>query len=130
MKKLLLLLIILFTLSLSAQAQTICDKSVVINVASGTTGQLVAITTGSTVYVCGFVISGDTLATTAQFVTGTGTTCGTGTVNLTGAMRLCDECAIAIGSGVGIVFQGNFNGAVCLTTATGVVTGILTFKIQ
>lgn len=111
-----------------AQTTNSCDKSVAISVASGTTTVLVTSVPGSTTQVCGFVVSGDTLATTAQFKVGTGTTCGTGTVNLTGAMRLVAQGNIVYGDGSNIVMPGVYNTDLCITTATGAVTGILSYR--
>lgn len=111
-----------------AQTNNFCDKSVAISVASGTSTVLVTSVPGSTTYVCGFVVSGDTIATTAQFKVGTGTTCGTGTVNLTGALRLADEGNIVFGDGSNVVMPGVYNTDLCITTATGAVAGILSYR--
>lgn len=62
-------------------------QSVVVNVASATTTQLVAISGTTQVYVCGYQLAA--VAGTnpsAQFEYGTGASCGTGTTTLTGAM--------------------------------------------
>ena len=127
MKKLLLLFAVLCLYVMPVHAQEVCDKSVAISIASGQTAELVALVSGDSIYVCGFILTADTIATTATFETGTGTTCNTGTTNLTGAMRLCDECQITMGSGRGILFRGLRSNALCLTTATGAVTGILLY---
>lgn len=110
-----------------AQSPITCNKSAVISVSAGASAVLVTNEPGSTTTACGFVISGDTLATTAQFKAGTGTTCGTGTENLTGVMRLCDECNIPYGDGSTPVMFGVYNKDLCITTVTGAVTGILTY---
>src|SRR6185436_15956411 len=57
-----------------------CSKTAAI---SGSTQEILPIAPGQQYTVCRFVISGDTLATTGTFKTGTGTTCGTGTVSVT-----------------------------------------------
>ncbi len=126
MKRIALFILLILAFTLTAEAQT-CTKAVNISVPAGTTVQLVALVTGRTVNICGFVITGDTLATTAQFQTGTGTTCGTGTVNLTPALRLCDECSIPFGGVTGYIRRGLVSNAVCLAAVTGVVTGLLLY---
>jgi hypothetical protein len=106
-----------------------CDYSVVISVSSGTSAILIPRETSASPSICGFLISGDTLATTAQFKIGTGTTCGTGTVNLTGAIRLADEMPVAYGgAGAVIINSGAYDKDLCITTATGAVTGVLTYR--
>lgn len=110
-----------------AQASGLCDQTASISQGSGTSVVIVGKMTGFATYVCGFVVSADTVATTAQFRTGTGTTCGTGTLNLTGAMRMCDECNISYGGHSSVVFQAPLDTDFCLTTATGAVTGFVNF---
>lgn len=105
-----------------------CDSSASISVASGTTAELVALQASQVIRVCAFVISGDTLATTAQFKYGTGASCGTGTTNITGAMRMPDEGSISIAGAPGMsLFRTASANALCITTATGAVTGFVTY---
>jgi hypothetical protein len=104
-----------------------CPSSAVINVAAAATTQLVALASSQIIRVCSFVISGDTLATTATFVYGTGANCGTGQVALTGAMRLPDEGSIALSGMNGSLFRSIASNALCLTAATGAVTGFVTY---
>lgn len=104
-----------------------CANSAVVNVAAAATTQLVALSGSTVIRVCSFVISGDTLATTAKFVYGTGANCGSGTTDITGAMRLPDEGSIAISAGNGSVFRGLAANALCLTAVTGAVTGFVTY---
>jgi len=120
-------LLLLPTPPLAAQSTNLCDETVAVSVSSGTTGVVVTGTPGYATVVCSFVLSADTIATTGTFKTGTGTTCGTGTVSLTGAMRFCDECAISHGNASGILFRVPLGSDFCLTTATGALTGFATF---
>lgn len=103
-----------------------CQSSAVVNVAAAATTQIVALTSGQTIKVCSFVLSGDTAATLATFVYGTGTNCGTGTTSLTGAMRIADEGNISA-SNLAPLFQAPVSNALCLTAATGAVTGFITY---
>lgn len=107
--------------------QFTCPSTAVVNVAAAATTQIVALASSQIIRVCSFVISGDTLATTATFVYGTGSNCATGQVAITGAMRLQDEGNIAISSGSGSVMRTAASNALCLTAATGAVTGFITY---
>ena len=63
------------------------------------------------------------------FTTGTGTNCGTGTANVTGAMTFAAGQAIAHGSGNGAIFvipQGN---DLCITIGTAAAPGVLAYSI-
>jgi hypothetical protein len=104
-----------------------CSNSAVINVSAAATTQIVALASSQVIRVCSFVISGDTLATTATFVYGTGANCGTGTTSLTGAMRLQDEGNISATGMNGSLFRTAASNALCLTAATGAVTGFVTY---
>lgn len=103
-----------------------CDSSAAISVAAAATQEIVALTASQSIYVCSFVITGDTLATTGQFKYGTGVTCGTGTVNLTGAMRMPDEGGIFV-SNTGYLFKTIASNALCITAATGAITGFIEY---
>lgn len=128
MKRLLLVLAFLFfAVPAIAQSTITCDKTAVISTSAGASGEIVALQTDATIYVCGFVLTADTLATTAVLSTGTGTTCLTGTVNLTGAMRFPDEGQIVFGNGSAVIMRGLLGRAFCITTVTGAVTGVLLY---
>lgn len=102
------------------QAQSaFCNQSVAISVASGQTQTIIGGNAGDFVRVCAFSITADTIATTAQF--------RSNSTNLTGAMRLCDECQVSVGNGTGVLFEGIFGGSLTITTATGAVTGFVRF---
>lgn len=105
-----------------------CPSSAVINVSAAATTQLVALASSQVIRVCSFVISGDTAATTATFVYGTGANCGTGTTSITGAMRMVDEGNISLTGMNGSLFRTAASNALCLTAAaTGAVTGFVTY---
>lgn len=75
------------------QSPLATKSSVPINVTTATTTQLVALTVGQTIYVCGMTLTiapSGTTADTATFEYGTGATCGTGTTALTGALGAGD----------------------------------------
>jgi len=104
-----------------------CDSSAVVNVAAGATTELVSLTASRSVRVCGFAITADTVASTAKFVQGTGTNCGTGTADLTGAMAMGVASNVTLGSGLGELFKTTAANALCLTAVTGTITGVVTY---
>lgn len=104
-----------------------CPSSAVINVAAAATTELVPLTSSQVIRVCSFVITGDTAATTATFVYGTGSNCASGTTSLTGAMRMVDEGNISLSGMNGSLFRTIASNALCLTAATGTVSGFVTY---
>ena len=114
-------------------------SSVPINVTTATTTQLVALSAGKVVYVCGGIFTVNsvvTTATTAQFEYGTGASCGTGTTALTG---LFNGGNVTAGIAVPIIlpadyssFQAPAGNALCLVSAgtTVQIQGVLTFIQQ
>lgn len=64
-----------------------CTDSVAISTASSGNTQLVALTSGETVYVCGYMMVG-AAAVDVQFITGTGSACATDETDLTGLMSI------------------------------------------
>ena len=104
----------------SVQAQSaFCNQNVAISVAAGSTQTITAAQGGAMVRVCAFVVTADTIVTTAQFASGS--------TNITGAMRLCDECDVSIGNGTGVVLEGVSGASLTITAATGAVTGFVRF---
>lgn len=103
-----------------------CTSSAVVNVTAAATTEIVALTAAQTIRVCSFVTT-ISLSGTAQFVYGTGTNCGTGTTNLTGAMALATASPVSISSGNGSLFRTASANALCLSAVTGNVTGFVTY---
>lgn len=94
-------------------------SSVKIDNATAVTAELVALDTAKTIWVTSFnVVSAGT--GTIKFVYGTGTACGTGTTDLTGAYNLTANGYVAVGSGLGAVLSVPKGNALCITT-TGAV---------
>lgn len=104
-----------------------CDQSAIISGNTAATVQLVGLTATQRIRVCGFVLTGGG-ATTAKFVRGTGTNCGSGTADLTAAFELGDNTVVAYGGGAGVIFQSALGEALCWTNSGAVqVSGQLTF---
>jgi hypothetical protein len=108
---------------------TACDSSAVVTVSAAATTQVVALTSGRSVRVCSFSIS-ISLAGTAQWVTGTGSNCGSApTANLTGAYSIATGGTAAQGSGQGELFKTPAGNALCLAAVTGNVSGVVTYAV-
>ena len=104
--------------TVSAQNSGLCDRTTAISIAAGMTGTVAAASPNTVVYICGYDLSADTLATTAAFESA-------GAV-LIPAMRFCDECNhIAVSTGV--LFQGPAGGEITIDTVTGAVTGLVSW---
>lgn len=101
--------------SVKAQGSTPCNETISISVAAAASQTIATATPGQSIYVCQYTITGDTLATTAAFTSGS--------TALAGVMRMCDECSISAGDGTGIVFQTPQGGALTLAAVTGAITG-------
>lgn len=108
---------------------TACDSSAVVSVAAGATAAIAAGVSGRRIRVCAFSLSADTAATTAQWKQGTGTTCGTGTANLSGAYNMAVGVPLTSGSGLGELFKTAATADLCLTAVTGAVAGLVTYAI-
>ncbi len=109
------------------------NKSIKISVAAATTTELIALTaaTSNSAALAIYVTHFDMMAVgtnNVKFVYGTGTACGTGTTDLTGAYPLIAQAGISAGVGIGpvlVVPQGN---ALCITTSgSGLVAGSVSY---
>lgn len=103
-----------------------CPSTATISVTTGNTTQLVALASSQIIRVCSFILT-ESLAGTAKFVYGTGSNCGTGTTDITAAMALATNGSLALSSGNGSLFRTIASNALCLTSATGTITGFVTY---
>lgn len=62
------------------------------------------------------------------YTTGTGTNCGTGTANVTGAMTFAAGQVLSLGSGYGAVFVIPSGNDLCITIATAAAPGSLSYS--
>ncbi len=106
-----------------------CDSSVLLTVSTATTTQAVALASGKTIYVCGFVLNGAG-ATTTKLVYGTGTNCGTGTTSLTPAFTLASGTNVVFGGGLGFVAKTASSSALCITNSAAVAANVLVAYTQ
>lgn len=115
LRVLLCVLLILTPIHLMAQAQT-CDKAAAINVTVGNNTEIVPAVYGATIVICGFLITGNTAATGAQFKSGM--------TNLTGVMLMPINGALIYSSPI----PAPYGGAVSVSCTTGSCTGVMSYK--
>jgi hypothetical protein len=111
-----------------------CNSFAVVNQTSATTTEVVALTAGQAIYVCGWAINviGAAGPPTWKWVTGTGTNCGTGTADLTPVFTSTTTTTatenFVYGGGMGYVMKATAGGALCITsTTTTPQRGIVTY---
>lgn len=102
-----------------------CNNSVKIDTASSGNVELVALTSGETVYVCGYeLVAAGTVS--VQWITGTGTACATNEFDESGAMPLIANSGIVSRSPFYTGLSGGAGDAFCIELSAAVqVSGIL-----
>lgn len=104
-----------------------CPNTAAVSVTAGNTTEIVALTASQVIRICSIVIS-TSLAGTAQFIYGTGTNCGTGTTNISGAINLATATPLAItAAGGGSLMRSASANAFCIAAVTGNVSGFITY---
>lgn len=121
MKKLLLILALILSPSL-APAQSVIpltQASIPITISTATTTRLVIGVTSKSIYVTAVdIIAGGT--GDIQFIAGTGSTCGTSTVNISGDYNLTAQVGFTKGSGVGVLWVIPAGYSLCAVTGQSV----------
>lgn len=147
MKRVIFALALLLLIPSLAKAQAdpclspgVTKRSVAVNITSATTTQLVALVASRSVYVCGAILTiapSATSADTATFEYGTGSSCGTGTTALTGAIGAGDLTTAAPPLLVTLNVAGTnltapSGNALCVVSAgtTVNIQGVVTFVQQ
>lgn len=103
-----------------------CANTAQVSVTAGSTTQIVALSGTTVIRVCSFALS-ISLTGTAQFVSGTGSNCGTPTV-LTPAMALTTAVPwTMVGPTGSSVLRGTAGGELCIAAVTGNVTGFVNY---
>ena len=120
------------------QNPSVTKSSVSISIAAAATTQLIALSAGKVIYVCGFVADIQGSATTVgslQFIGGTGSNCGTPVSTFTGVMpgNITASVPTVISSGVGSTqFSTVVSNELCTVSAgtTVSITGYLSYVQQ
>jgi hypothetical protein len=115
---------------LAARADSVCQgapASVSVNISSAATTQVVALSGSTVVYVCSFFLSVNGTNPTVQFEYGTGSSCATSPVVLTGAIAPLTGSVITAGALV--QFQTAPGNALCIVSAgtTPSIQGYVTY---
>lgn len=103
------------------------SNSIKISIAAATTTELLALVTGSRIYVTSydFMAAG---TNNVKLVYGTGTACATGQVDLTGAYPLIAQAGISKGIGLGAILFLPVSNALCITTSgAGQLSGSVSY---
>lgn len=103
-----------------------CPNTASISVTAANTTEIIAATASQNIRICSISIS-MSAAGTAQLKNGTGTDCGTGTTNISGAMNLATGTPLSLGSGIGAVVTVPTSNAFCIAAVTGNVNGWVSF---
>ncbi len=95
-------------------------------------GQLVALASGQKVYACQFAATLGGTNPTVTFQYGTGTNCGTGTTNLSGALAPAPNGTELVMGYSGSIFSTAASNALCISLGgtSPTVAGVLTFVQQ
>jgi hypothetical protein len=114
-----------------------CDKSVVFNSTTAATTQLVALSGTQVIYVCGYSLMIQGVATTPasiKFVQGTGSNCATSPTDLTGTLTgstvAGSPLEMSVGGGLGSIFRTTAGQALCMTTVTTTLKAGTVFYTQ
>lgn len=112
------------------QSRCITENPSRANLDTATSGnvEIVALVAGERVYVCGYAFESDTATTQVQFVYGTGTACGTGETDLTGAFDLAASTPLAMPNGGATQFATAAGNALCIElSAATQIRGYITY---
>jgi hypothetical protein len=94
--------------------------------------KLIAGSAGQTIYVCKLVLSNSAATTpTVSFSSGTGTTCGTGTINVMGVMTMLTSQMLSVG-GTSEIFDSGLGRDICITPGgtTASISGFASYVLQ
>lgn len=113
------------------QNSNFTTSSVAVNIGSATTTQLVAPVTGAKITVCGFLLVAAGTTPTVLLEYGTGGTCGTGTVTLTGTMAPTAGSVLNYGIGGSSLKSSATSAGFCLVSGgTPSIQGVVTYIQQ
>jgi hypothetical protein len=106
-----------------------CNTSVVYDLNSSFSTQLVAAVPNQTIYICGYTIFAAS-AVNVEFDQGTGTNCGTGTTKIVPAFQLTAQTGVVDGAPFFRGLKTAQGGALCINTSAGVAVQAIVYYIQ
>ena len=129
MKKFLLVLLMLLPLGASAQQVITATQSAPIAISSATTTLIVTGVTGKQILVTAIDILSSATGT-VLVISGTGSTCGSSTVSITGTYALIAGSFLQKGDGLGVLWPIATGSSVCITTTgAGNFNGSITYAL-
>jgi hypothetical protein len=103
-----------------------CDSTAIYDASTSGSTELVALTSGRTIYVCGYTImAGGTV--NVKLIYGTGTACATGSNNMTPAYQLTAQAGISDQSPFSRGLKTASANALCINTSAGVAAQAIVY---
>lgn len=115
-------------ISISGSAPAVaCNSSAAISTATSGNNQIVALSSGATIYVCSWdVVADGTVA--VKWTYGTGSNCASGTTDIDGARGFIVNSGIAKGAGYGVLFKTAVSNALCINLSANIgARGIVSY---
>lgn len=107
----------------------LCNKTAIYDASTNGSTELVALSSGKTVYVCGFTFLAAG-SVNVKLISGTGTACATGSADMTPAFRFTAQVGVVDGSPFYRGLNGGASRAVCLNTSAGIATEVIIYYVQ
>lgn len=103
-----------------------CDSSVAYDASTNGSTELKALTSGRTIYVCGYtILAAGTV--NVKLIYGTGTACATGSVNMTAAYQLTAQVGLVDGAAFYRGLKTASANALCINTSAGVAVQAIVY---
>lgn len=103
-----------------------CDSTAIYDASTNGSTELVALTSGRTIYVCGYTImAGGTV--NVKLIYGTGTACATGSNNMTPAYQLTAQAGVSDQSPFSRGLKTASANALCINTSAGVAAQAIVY---
>lgn len=106
-----------------------CDSTAVYDASTSGSTQLVALTSGKTIYVCGYSIMGGGTVN-VKLIYGTGTACATGSANMTPAYQLTAQAGIVDKSPFYSGLKTAASSALCINASGAVAAQAIVYYAQ
>lgn len=106
-----------------------CSNSVIYDASTNGSTELVALSSGRSIYVCGYsILAGGTV--NVKLIYGTGTACATGSNNMTPAFQLTAQVGLVDSSTFVRGLKTAASNALCINTSAGVATQAIVYYSQ
>lgn len=103
-----------------------CDATAIYDASTSGSTELVALTSGRTIHVCGYsILSGGTV--NVKLIYGTGTACATGSNNMTPAYQLTAQVGLVDGSPFARGLKTASANALCINTSAGIAVQAIVY---